>query len=180
MSLRGVRAAILVGPDYEDLELHYPRLRLLEEGAEVKLIGPRKEEYRGKHGLTATPDITIDQAKTSDFDILVIPGGWAPDRLRRDQRIVSFVREFFNSGKIVASICHGAQVLISAKVLKGYTLTCVSAIKDDVENAGATYVDKPVVRDRNLITSRIPADLPEFMRTIISTTREVLAIQERR
>ena len=169
--MRRIKAAILVGPDYEDLELHYPLLRLVEEGVEIKVVGPEKREYRGKHGLTVVADLSIDEASVEDFDLLVIPGGWAPDRLRRDSRVVSFVRKFFQSGKLVATICHGPQLLISAKVLKGYRATCVNAIKDDVENAGALYEDKPVVKDRNLITSRIPADLPYFMKTVIESLK---------
>ena len=179
MGLEHVKAAVLAGPDYEDLELHYPLLRLVEEGVEVKVVGPEKREYRGKHGLTVTAELSIDEARVGDFDVLVIPGGWAPDRLRRDPRVVSFAREFFQSGKLVATICHGPQVLISAKVLRGYRMTCVNAIKDDVENAGATYEDKPVVRDRNLITSRIPADLPYFMKTVIETLKETIAVRSR-
>ena len=177
MSLQGVRAAVLAGPEFEDLELYYPLLRLLEEGVEVKVLAPEKREYRGKHGLVVKADVAIDEARVEDFDILVIPGGWAPDRLRRDPRVVQFVREFFQRGKLVATICHGPQVLISAKVLQGYRLTCVNAIKDDVENAGALYEDKPVVRDRNLVTSRIPADLPVFMKELIKTASELIAVR---
>ncbi|MDJ0270421.1 MAG: type 1 glutamine amidotransferase [Aigarchaeota archaeon] len=173
MSLEGLKVAILAGPDYEDLELHYPLIRLQEEGAEVRVVGPARQEYRGKHGLSVVADLAIEQANPEDFDILVIPGGWAPDRLRRIPEVVNFVREFFLSGKPVAAICHGAQILISAKVLRGFKLTCVSAIKDDVENAGAIYMDTPVVRDRNLITSRIPADLPFFLKTLIEAAKEL-------
>jgi len=172
LRLKGFRVAVLVGPDYEDLELHYPALRLEEEGAEVRFVGPTQAEYRGKHGLSVVADLSIEQASKDDFDILVIPGGWAPDRLRRNQAVVSFVREFFKSGKPVGVICHGAQMLISAHVLRGVRLTCVSAIKDDVINAGALYEDAAVVRDRNLVSSRVPSDLPHFCRALIQTALE--------
>lgn len=173
-----MRACILVGPEFEDLELHYPLLRLMEEGAEVKVVGPSKSEYRGKHGIPVTADMAIDECSPSDFDILVIPGGWAPDRLRRNQAVVSFVRDFFNRGGLVASICHGPQLLISAKVLKGLRLTCSVAIRDDVLNAGGIYEDSPVVVDGNLVTSRYPADLPQFCRMLIRVASQ-LKIGER-
>jgi len=178
--LQGLRAAILAGPEYEDLELHYPLLRLQEEGVEVQVVGSSRGEYRGKHGLKVVADLPIEQARVDSFDILVIPGGWAPDRLRRIPAVVSFVREFFNSGKPVAAICHGPQLLISARVLKGVRLTCVSAIKDDVINAGAIYEDAAVIRDRNLVTSRVPADLPQFCRTLIQVAAELRSLQLRR
>lgn len=173
MSLTGRRACILVGPDFEDLELHYPLLRLLEEGADVKVVGPVKSEYRGKHGTAVTADLAVKECRASDFDLLVIPGGWAPDRLRRNPSIVSFVRDFFNAGKVVASICHGPQILISANVLKGFRLTCSPAIRDDVINAGGIYEDSPVVVDRNLVTSRYPADLPHFSRALIGLAAKI-------
>lgn len=168
MSLKGKKVAILAGPDYEDLELHYPRIRLIEAGAEVTVLASTKEPLKGKKGLPVQPDMTFEEAEPVRFDAVVIPGGWAPDRVRRDPREVSLVKRLDDEGKIVASICHGAQVLISAKTLKGRRLTCVSAIKDDVVNAGADYVDSAVVRDRNLITSRVPDDLPDFCREIIN------------
>lgn len=167
MSLRGKRAAVLAGPEYEDLELHYPLLRLLEEGAEVKVVAAKKDTVKGKYGLSVVPDLSVKEADPHSFDILVIPGGWAPDRLRRDPDVLTFTKDFFEHGRLVAAICHGPQVLISAGVLKGRRLTCVSAVKDDVMNAGAEYVDAPVIRDGNLITSRFPADLPDFCREII-------------
>lgn len=119
MSLKGKRVAILAGPEYEDLELHYPYLRLIEEGADVKVLAVKRETIKGKHGLSIKADLSIEEANPNDFDCVVIPGGWAPDRLRRDQRILDFVKKLYESGKIVAAICHGPQVLISANVLKG-------------------------------------------------------------
>jgi protease I len=166
MSYRVKRIAILAGPEYEDLELHYPLLRLKEAGFDVKVIALTKEPVRGKHGLTVNPDLTFAEAKPGEFDCVVIPGGWAPDRLRRYREVLDFVKGVAARG-IVAAICHGPQILISAGLLKGRRVTCVSAIKDDVINAGAEYLDGPVVVDGNLITSRIPADLPYFCREII-------------
>ncbi|MEM2095164.1 MAG: type 1 glutamine amidotransferase domain-containing protein [Candidatus Caldarchaeum sp.] len=162
-----MKACVLVGPEFEDLELFYPVIRLREEGFDVDLVGPEKSSYKGKHGIPASADKRIEDANPNEYDLLIIPGGWAPDRLRRNARVVEFVREFFNSGKPVAAICHGPQLLISAKVIKGFKLTCSPAVKDDVENAGALYEDKPVVEDRNLITSRGPADLHLFMRKVV-------------
>ncbi len=167
MSLSSKRVAVMAGPEFEDLELFYPLLRLKEEGAEVKVIAPTMDNYRGKHGLIIKPDLTFKEAKPEEFDALVIPGGWAPDRLRRMPEVLEFTRKMFEMGKIVASICHGPQILISAGILKGKKITCFSAIKDDVINAGAAFVDEPVVRDGNLISSRIPLDLPDFCREII-------------
>ena len=111
--------------------------------------------------------MTVAEADPQDFDCLVIPGGWAPDRLRRHAEVLDFVRKLHEKGKIIAAICHGPQVLISAGILKGKKVTCVSAIKDDVINAGAEYEDSPVVRDENIITSRVPRDLPFFCKEII-------------
>lgn len=167
MSLRGKRIAILAGPDYEDLELHYPLLRLIEADADIKVLAATKDSVKGRHGLPVIPDLTFDDAKLEDFDAVVVPGGWAPDRVRRNEKAVLFVRSLHDAGKLVAAICHGPQVLISAKILKGKRVTCVAAIKDDVVNAGAEYCDQEVVVDRNVITSRFPADLPAFCREII-------------
>ena len=167
MSLKGKRIAILAGPEYEDLELHYPHLRLMEEGAEVKVLAVRKEVVKGKHGLSVMADLPVTEAKSDDFECVVIPGGWAPDRLRRSIEVLDFVKDLHREGKVIAAICHGPQVLISAGILEGKRITCVSAVKDDVVNAGAEYVDAPVIRDGNIITSRVPGDLPFFCREII-------------
>ncbi len=166
--LKGKRIGILAGPDYEDLELHYPHIRLMEEGAEVKVLAPDRKTVKGKRGLSVKPDLTAKESRAEDFDGLIIPGGWSPDRLRRHKEVLKLVKTAHRQGKILAAICHGAQVLISAKLLQGRHITCFAAIKDDVVNAGARYSDTPVVRDGNLITSRSPADLPYFCREIIS------------
>ncbi len=170
--LSGVRVAIVAGPDFEDLELFYPLYRLLEEGAEVKVIAPERKVYNGKHGLTVNADLTFSEAPPESFHALFIPGGWMPDRVRRDRTAVEWIRRFAELGRPIGAICHGPQLLISAKAVRGYTLTAVSAVKDDLENAGAVYVDQPVVRDRNLVTSRIPIDLPHMMPEFIKLLQE--------
>jgi len=168
MSLSGKRIAVLAEADYEDLELWYPAIRMREAGAEVVIVGSGSSDaYQGKHGLPVEIDLPIDQVKAEDFDAVIIPGGWAPDRLRRYPAVLAFVKGIDEAGKIVAAICHGGWVPASAGILKGKTMTCVVAIKDDVINAGAKYVDQAVVVDGNLITSRTPADLPDFCSEII-------------
>lgn len=165
--LTGKKILFFVEDLYEDLELWYPRIRLKEEGATTVVAGPEKKLYRGKNGYPCRADAPIDEVKSNEFDGLVIPGGYAPDKLRRHQAVLDLTREFHEAGKPIAFICHAGWVPISARIIKGKNVTCVRAIKDDVENAGATYHDKPVVVDGNLISSRTPEDLPEFSRAII-------------
>jgi len=172
MSLKGKRIAILAEDMYEDLELWYPYYRLVEEGAEVKIIGPEAKEYQSKHGYPVQADLSADKAKVDNFDGVVVPGGFAPDRLRRYPAILNLVRGVFEKGGVVASICHGAWVLISAGIMKGKRATCVSAIKDDLINAGAIYLDQEVVIDGNLITSRTPRDLPAYLPAIIAALKK--------
>lgn len=160
--------AILAEDDYEDLELWYPYYRLLEAGHEVKVIGSgRKAVFVSKHGYEVRAEMNASDVDSADFDAVVIPGGFAPDRLRRVPAVNELVRRMFKEGKVVAAICHAPSVLISANVLKGRKVTCFVSIKDDVMNAGARYKDEAVVVDGNLITSRFPADLPEFMKTLL-------------
>jgi len=167
--LQGKTVAVLVENAFEDLELWYPVLRLREAGAVVHVIGTGSAPaYRGYHGLECRPDRTVDEVQPQDYDGVVVPGGWAPDRLRRYPEILDFVRKVHDAGKPVAAICHGPSVLISAGLLRGKTATCVVAIKDDVVNAGAAYVDQPVVVDGGIITSRTPADLPDFGRALVA------------
>jgi len=169
MSLSGKRVSILVENMYEDLEFWYPYYRMKEEGAQVTVVGTGSAEtYKGKRGLDAKPDTTADKVRAEDFDALVVPGGYAPDLMRRSPALLKLVKDADDQGKVIAAICHAGWVLISAKITKGRTMTCFSSIKDDVVNSGANYVDKPVVRDGNLITSRFPADLPAFCKEIIS------------
>ncbi len=168
MKLTGKKVAILLERDYQDMEVWYPAFRLKEEGAAVLLVGTTAKEYKGKFGYPATADVLIDQLRPADVDAVVIPGGWAPDFLRRFETVLEFVREVHRAGKPVAAICHAGWVLASAGILKGKTATSFSAIKDDVVNAGARWVDQEVVVDGNLITARKPDDLPAFCRELIA------------
>lgn len=165
--LQNKKVMILAENHYEDLELWYPKLRLSEEGAEIIVAGTGEKTYKGKNGYPLEADGDIKDYNAKDFSAVVIPGGWAPDKLRRYKEVLDFVREMHKNGKVIAAICHAPWVLASAGIVKGKKLTCVSAIKDDVINAGAEYSDKEVVVDGNIITSRMPADLPAFCREII-------------
>ena len=169
MELKGKRIAILAEDTYQELELWYPLLRMREAGAEVVVVGmPGVAEYHSKLGYPVTVDVTADEVSADELDAVIVPGGYAPDRMRRHQPMLDLVRSVFERGGVVATICHAAWVPISAGIMKGKRATSVSAIKDDVINAGATYVDEEVVQDGNLITSRVPDDLPVFCRTIIA------------
>jgi protease I len=168
MRLQGKRVAILVEDVYEDPELWYPYYRLQEEGAEVRLVGPEAKTYESKHGYPAKADVAARDVSAADFDAVVVPGGFAPDRLRRYAEVLALVRDVFAKGGVVAAICHAGWVPISAGILRGKRATCVSAIKDDMINAGVLYFDLPVVVDDNLVTSRTPADLPVFMPAVIA------------
>lgn len=166
--LTGKRILMFVDDLYEDLELCYPRIRLIEEGAEVVVAGFYKMRvYAGKHGYPCKSDASFDEIESKNFDALIIPGGFAPDKLRRDKRVLQLTKEIFDSGKLVAHICHGGWIPISAGIIKGLKCTSTPGIKDDLVNAGAEWVDEPVVVDRNMISSRRPDDLPEFCRAII-------------
>lgn len=168
MDLQGTRVAVLAEEIYEDLELWYPVLRLREAGAEVKIVGPKAgETYKSKHGYPAKADLAMDEVNAADFEGLVIPGGYAPDRMRRHPAMLSFVRAMHEARKPVAFICHAGWVPISAGIVRGRTVTSVSAIKDDLVNAGARWIDQEVVVDGNLISSRTPPDLPAFCRELI-------------
>ncbi|HUI86222.1 MAG TPA: type 1 glutamine amidotransferase domain-containing protein [Nitrososphaerales archaeon] len=168
-SLTGKRVGLLVENLYEDLEFWYPYYRMKEEGADVIVIGTGSSDtYRGKHGLEAKPKATADKVTASDLDAIIIPGGFAPDYMRRYPSLLKLVKDMNDEGKLVAAICHAGWVLVSAGIAKGRSMTCYGSIRQDVINAGAAYVDEPVVKDRNLITSRYPADLPVFCREIIA------------
>ena len=162
MRLDGKRVIALVEEDFEDLELWYPVLRLREEGAEVVVAGLGAETYHGKYGLPAEPDANVDDLDMRDFDAVLVVGGWAPDKLRRSEKVLELVRSADADGKLLGVICHGGWVPASAGILKGRTMTCTPGIKDDVMNAGAEYVDEPVVVDGNLVTARRPPDLPAY------------------
>ena len=164
--------AILVAEQYQDQEVWYPYYRLREAGARVLVIGPEQAVYKSKHGYEVTADLPIATANAAQVDGVIIPGGFAPDFMRRDPRMAQFVRQAHERGVIIAAICHGPWLLCSADVLRGKTATCFFAIKDDIVNAGATYVDREVVRDGNLITSRQPDDLPAFMKAFLDAVKK--------
>jgi len=172
VELQGRRVAVLAEDLYEDLELWYPLIRLKEAGADVKVVGmPGVGTYESKHGYPVQVDVPVDEVSPSEFDAIVIPGGYAPDRMRRHQALLDFVRGVFDSGGIVAFICHAGWVPISAGIVEGRRVTSFFAIKDDLVNAGADWVDEEVVQDGNLISSRTPADLAAFCRTVIAGLR---------
>lgn len=167
--LPGKRIAILAEDLYQDLELWYPLLRLREEGAEVVVVGSgRAKEHTGKFGYPVVVDQIAQEVTAEQFDAVIIPGGYAPDHMRRYPAMVSLVRDAAHTGKVVAAICHGGWMLASAEVIRGKTVTSFFAIKDDLVHAGANFVDAEVAIDGNLITSRKPEDLPAFLRAIIA------------
>lgn len=167
MTLKGKRVAILAEDLYQELELWYPLYRLREEGAEVVVVGAGKERYHSKHGYPVEVQAGIDKVKAEDFDAVIIPGGYAPDLMRRNQKMVEFVKRAHEGGKIIAAICHAGWMLVSADIIRGKRVTGFFSIKDDLIHAGGRYEDQEVVRDENIITSRQPNDLPAFCRTVI-------------
>ena len=172
MELKGKRVAILAENRYRELELSYPLLRMREAGAGVEVVGTGSATtYASKHGYEVTVDVEASEVTAADFDAVIIPGGYAPDLMRRYPTMVGLVREAFEQGKVVAAICHAGWMLVSAGILEGKRATCFHAIKDDLVNAGATYLDQEVVQDGNLVTSRTPSDLPAFCRTIIEAMK---------
>lgn len=158
---------ILVHNDYEDLEVWYPKLRLEEAGFTVKLAGLGETSYRGKHGYPCETDGHVKNFPAKDLIGILAPGGWAPDKLRRDPEVLARVRELDEQKKMVATICHGPWILISAGILRGRKLTSTVGIKDDVQNAGAEWVDQPAVTDGNLVSARVPKDLPAFAQAML-------------
>ncbi len=175
MELRDKKVALLVAKDYEDPEFWYPYYRMMEAGAQVIVVGTADGDgvVASKHGYPAEIDLRADVAliEVEVFDGVIVPGGWAPDRLRRCEKTLELVRALFDDGKVVAAICHGAQVLISADIVRGKRMTSAPAIKDDMRNAGSVWVDEVVVVDGNVISSRSPPDLPSFCREIIKAMR---------
>ena len=152
---------------YEDLELWHPKLRLEEAGYAMRAAAVEIRTFKGKHGYPAKADLLIKDARSEDFCGLLIPGGFMPDKLRRDAKVLALTREFFAQGKLVAFICHGGWIPISAKILNGKRATGSLGIKDDLENAGAIWVDSPVVVDGNLVSSRTPLDLAPFAKAMV-------------
>jgi protease I len=177
--LRGKTAALIATDEFEDLELFHPMYRLQEEGIRTMVIGLTKDPIKGKKGYSITPNASIDDVKAQDVDFLILPGGKSPEKLRLNNKILRFVKDFDTQGKPIA-ICHAGQVLASAGIVKNRTLTCVAGIKDDMINAGAHYVDQAVVVDGNLVTSRIPSDLPEFAKAMIEVFRKPQLLQAQR
>jgi protease I len=173
MDLKKARAAVLVEQQHQEMEVWYPVYRLREAGCQVTLVGPDAgATYPSKLGYPAKSDRAAKDVTPDDFDLLVVPGGFAPDYLRRHDAVLRLVRGMAEQGKIVAAVCHGPWVLCSTPALRGKRATCFFAIRDDIRNAGAEYVDAEVVRDGNLITSRKPDDLPAFLRTILQAVQE--------
>jgi protease I len=168
LPLQSRRILMFVEDVYEDLELWYPKLRLQEAGAEVVVAGPEAgQEYAGKHGYPCRSDAAIRDMRAADFAGLVVPGGFMPDKLRRDLKVLQLVRDFAGASKLVAAICHGGWIPISAGVYRGARVTGSPGIKDDLINAGALWQDAAVVVDRHFVSSRKPDDLPEFCRAIL-------------
>ena len=161
-------AVVLAENIYENLELHYPKLRLIEAGYDVKVAGPEKgATYTSKEGYPVVSDLKFGDVDAAAVKILIIPGGYAPDKMRRYEACLKLVTAVANRGGVVAFVCHGGWVPISAKIVKGKRLTSVKAIKDDLENAGATWVDEPCVVDGRMVTAQVPKDLPAMMQAVL-------------
>ena len=169
MRLQGKTVGYFLAQEVEDLEFWVPLMRLREEGAKTFVIGLSTEKVRGHHGLEMMPDVSIEEAPRADeLDGLVIPGGFAPDRLRRNQGVQQLVREVYAQGKIIASICHGGWVPISAGIVRGHKATGTSAIKDDITNAGGIWVDEAAFREGNMVWGRVVEDIPAFCRELVT------------
>ncbi|WP_232698909.1 type 1 glutamine amidotransferase domain-containing protein [Brevibacillus daliensis] len=166
MRLQGKKVVCFVEHDFEDLELWYPVYRLREEGATVHLVGPKAgETYIGKYGVPCVSDKAMSDVAAKDYDGVLVPGGWAPDKLRRYGEVLTFVKEMDQAKKPIGHICHAGWVLASAKILQGVKTTSTPGIKDDIENAGAVWIDEEVVVDGHIIGSRRPPDLPAYAKT---------------
>lgn len=163
MRLQGKKVIQLVEHEFEDLELWYPVLRLREEGATVHIVGPRGGEvYTGKYGVPIESDYAFTDINAEEYDAILVPGGWSPDKLRRYPEVLQFVRHMHEAKKPIGQICHAGWVLISAKILQGVKVTSTPGIRDDMENAGAIWIDEPVVIDGHIVSSRRPPDLPPY------------------
>lgn len=167
------KVAIMVDEKYQVLEVWYPYYRLIENGLEVDFVASEaKKEYYSKEGYPCLSDFAAKQADPNDYDCMIVPGGFAPDFMRRDESIIKFANEMVNANKVIAAICHGGWLLCSTQAFKGKKATCFMAIRDDVKNAGAEYVDSECVVDGNLITSRKPDDLPAFCIAILKALKK--------
>jgi protease I len=172
MRLKNKTIAILVAEGVEDLEFYVPMMRLQEEGADVLAAGLDLKPVHGKHGLVINPTVTIDSLSGDKLFSLVLPGGWAPDKLRRHKVVTDLIRKMHMDGKIIGIICHAGLLAISAKIVDGHPATGSLGIKDDLVNAGATWVDKPAFRDGNLVWGRVVADIPDFCRELVAALVE--------
>lgn len=169
MRLQGKKVAFLIDEGFEDLEFWVTVMRLREEGAKVTILDPEgREDYCGKNGLPAKADACITSVQAAAFDAVVVPGGWAPDKMRRSEAVKRFVKDMHDAGKIVGMICHAGLVGISAGIVKGRKATGSLGIQDDLINAGATWVDEPAFRDGNLVWGRVVADIPAFCRELVA------------
>ncbi len=168
MKLVGKHICYLVDEGFEDLEFYVPMMRLIEEGAKVTVVSSKIKTYHGKTCLEATPDKLVTEVKADEFDGIVVPGGWAPDKMRRDPAILALVRQIDEQGKIVGAICHAGLVLISAGIVRGHKATGSLGIKDDLVNAGATWVDEAAFRDGNQVWGRVVKDIPYFCRELVN------------
>src|SRR2546422_5342042 len=175
--LKEKTAALIATDEFEDLELFHPMYRLQGEGIRTLVIGLTRNPIKGKKGYSITRNESIDDVSAESFDFLVVPGGKSPEKLRLNNKILKFVKDFDSQGKPIAAICHAGQVLASAGIVKNRTLTCVAGIRDDMINAGARYVDQSVMGVRNLVTYRIPGDLHEFARAMIEVFRNPQLLQ---
>jgi protease I len=173
MSLHNQTVICLLDDEFEDLELWYPVYRVREEGANVLYAGPTKgKTHIGKYGVPATADLSYDELDSASIDGLLVPGGWAPDKIRRYPKVLELVRELNEQNKPIGQICHAGWVLISAKILSGRKVTSTPGIRDDMENAGAEWFDEPVVVDGNLISARRPPDLPQYGQAFVAALRK--------
>lgn len=168
MKLVGKKVIAIVDEEFEDLELWYPIYRIREEGAEVHLVGQEKgKKYIGKYGVPAEAEFSYDEIDGNDYDGILVPGGWAPDKLRRYPKVLELISDFHAAKKPIGQICHAGWVLISAGILKGVTVTSTPGIKDDMVNAGAIWKDEPVVSDGHIISAQRPPDLPPYGKALV-------------
>ncbi len=173
MRLKNKRVAVFVELEFEDLEFWVPVMRLREEGAQVTIVAPKANQtYKGKYGVSATSDVAAADVNADQFDALVVPGGWAPDKLRRYEAVTGLVRDMYAQKKVIGMICHAGWVGISANIVKGHRATGSVAVKDDLNNAGATWVDEAAFRDGNLVWGRVVKDIPDFCRELVAAIEE--------
>ncbi len=173
MRLQNKKIIQIVSDDFEDLELWYPVLRLREEGAAVHIVGEKaNEKYIGKYGVPIVSELSFDDINPNEYDAILVPGGWSPDKLRRYDDVLNMIRVMDEQKKPIGQICHAGWVLISAKILNGKKVTSTPGIKDDMENAGAIWIDEPVVVDGHIVSSRRPPDLPDYMREFIKVLED--------